>query len=250
MLLAGTTAVAAGMVNVASVIAFFAFSSNVTGHVAIFAEEIVKGHWHQVIIVFVWLFMFFFGAFLGNFLIKQLEHKGPYFAHSVPVILEIVILVGMAMYGFFFYQETLLETEIMVAFLLLSMGLQNSLVATISGGVVKTTHLTGLFTDLGMEISQWYHPKVKNTPALAKKLELHLTILIAYMTGGLVGGMLFLYFGFLTFLFAGMSMAVVLWYDITWAHANKLAMNFKQLFSKRSEEASTQKQQVREGKKH
>lgn len=40
--------------------------------------------------------------------------------------------------------------------LLFAMGMQNSLVTYISGATVRATHLTGLFTDLGREISQLF----------------------------------------------------------------------------------------------
>ena len=36
------------------------------------------------------------------------------------------------------------------------MGLQNALVTKVSQSVVRTTHLTGLFTDLGIELSQLF----------------------------------------------------------------------------------------------
>ncbi len=212
--LAFTTAVAAGMVNVASVIAFFAFTSNITGHMAILAEEIVKTHWHQVFVVFSWLFLFFFGAFLSNFLIVSLSKKGSYVAHSAPVIVEIFLLMGVAFYGHRYYGETLSETEWLISVLICAMGMQNGLVATISNGVVKTTHLTGLFTDLGIEFALWLNPLHKHGAILHEKLILHLTIAFAYFLGGIVGGLLFLEIGFLTFYLVSLVLLVVLYYDL------------------------------------
>jgi uncharacterized membrane protein YoaK (UPF0700 family) len=42
------------------------------------------------------------------------------------------------------------------ALLCLAMGMQNSLVTRLSGAVVRTTHLTGVVTDLGIEAARWY----------------------------------------------------------------------------------------------
>jgi uncharacterized membrane protein YoaK (UPF0700 family) len=212
--LARYTSIAAGMVNVASVIAFFAFTSNVTGHMAIFAEEIVKGHWTQVMIVFSWLFLFLLGAFTSNFLIHSLEKNGTYLAHAAPVILEIIVLTGIAFYGHVFYQDTLRETEYLIAGLLFAMGMQNSLVATISNGKVKTTHLTGLFTDLGMELSMYFNPKYKTDKSLLEKLHLHLVILGYYFGGGIIGGVLFLQIEFITFYCVSVVLLIVLYYDL------------------------------------
>jgi uncharacterized membrane protein YoaK (UPF0700 family) len=36
------------------------------------------------------------------------------------------------------------------------MGLQNSLVTRLSGAIVRTTHLTGVVTDLGIEAARWF----------------------------------------------------------------------------------------------
>lgn len=44
-------------------------------------------------------------------------------------------------------------------FMLFAMGIQNSLVTNISKSTVRTTHLTGLFTDLGIELSQLFFYK-------------------------------------------------------------------------------------------
>ncbi|WP_143961031.1 YoaK family protein [Litoribacter populi] len=227
LMLAGSTATAAGMVNVASVVAFFAFTSNVTGHVAILAEEIVKGHWHQVYIVLIWLLLFLFGAFLANYLIYSVVRKGTYVAHSVPVIIEIIVLLGVAFYGHNYYSETLRETEWLVGALLFCMGLQNSLVSTITGGVVKTTHVTGLFTDLGAELSQWFHPKTESTKILKDRLTLRFTILSFYIFGGLVGGWFFLRFDFHVFYLVAAIMLFVAYYDMTMLVTKKTIMKIK-----------------------
>ncbi|WP_194775661.1 YoaK family protein [Pararhodonellum marinum] len=227
LLLAGTTATAAGMTNVISVIAFFAFTSNVTGHVAIFAEEIVKGHWHQVFVVFIWLFLFLFGAFLSNYLITSVAKKGTYFSHSVPVLLEIIVLLAIAIYGHQYYQETLRETEFMIAGLLFCMGLQNGMVSTISGGIVKTTHVTGLFTDLGAEISQWLHPSTTNTKVLKDRLYLRFAILGFYIFGGLIGGKAFLSFDFQALYLVCVILLFVAYYDLTMVITRKTIRKIK-----------------------
>jgi uncharacterized membrane protein YoaK (UPF0700 family) len=42
------------------------------------------------------------------------------------------------------------------------MGVQNSMVTQISNSIVRTTHLTGLFTDLGIELSQFFYKSQTN----------------------------------------------------------------------------------------
>lgn len=212
--LGGFTATVAGLVNVCSVVAFFAFSSNVTGHVAIFAEELVKGHWHQVSVVGLWFVLFVSGAFVANGVVTVFGARAPRLARAVPVALQMLLLVTVGYYGRHHYAETLRETEILVGALVASMGLQNGLVATVSRGLVKTTHLTGLATDLGVELSMMLQRQFRGDAALRFKLRLHLTILIWYVLGGVAGGFLFRDLGFRALYIASSLLFVVLLHDL------------------------------------
>ncbi len=210
--LGATTAAAAAMVNVAGVMVFFAYTSNITGHVATLAEELVKGHWYQAGVVFIWLLMFFGGSFAAQFLITVFEKKGPYVAHAMPIVLESLALLGIGIYGHLFYAESLKETEILIASLIFCMGLQNGMVATISNNQVKTTHLTGLITDLGREVSCVFFKRYR-TPELIEKIKLHLTIFACYLGGGVLGGYFFMSYDFQMFYMVVAILAFVLYSD-------------------------------------
>jgi len=210
--LGGTTAAAAAMVNVAGVMVFFAYTANITGHVATLAEELVKGHWYQTSIVFIWLFLFFMGSFTAQSLVSLFEENKPYLSHAAPILLEVVILLIVGIYGHLFYHESLRETELLVACLIFCMGLQNGMVATISANKVKTTHLTGLITDLGREVSSALLKK-NISDELMSNLKLHATILFFYVIGGILGGYFFLMFDFQVFYLVASLLAFVLYYD-------------------------------------
>ena len=222
--LGATTAAAAAMVNVAGVMVFFAYTSNITGHVATLAEELVKGHWYQAGVVFIWLFLFMGGAFLAQFLISSFERYGPYLSHATPIIVESLALLAIGIYGHLFYTESLKETEILIASLIFCMGLQNGMVATISNNQVKTTHLTGLLTDIGREISCIFFKRFRS-PELTEKLKLHLTIFGCYLGGGILGGYFFLSYDFQVFYMVVAILAFVLYSDfnsILWSKSYEL----------------------------
>src|SRR5690606_19285412 len=143
-------ALAAGMVNVASFIIFLSFSSNVTGYFAILATELSSGNWQQFLLVGFWVFLYFFGSFISTYMVISLFSNNTYLAHAIPLILEIICLLMVGIYCNYYYNETLLESEILLSLLLFSMGLQNGLTTSISNFQVKTTHLTGATTDLGV----------------------------------------------------------------------------------------------------
>jgi len=215
LLLASSTAFVSGVTNVAGMVAFLAFTSNITGHVANLARHIVEQNIREITVFVIWLLLFFSGAFLSNFIVRSLEHKSRYRAHSVPIVIEIVLLLFVAVYGHNFYKETDLEREIVIGVIIFSMGLQNSLVSTISGGLIKSTHLTGLFTDLGGEVSEWLHPKVQKNETTRNKIIVRLTVLLFYFIGAILGGFLFNIYDFAIFYFIPLILLTILYYDLS-----------------------------------
>lgn len=210
--LAATTASVAGLVNVVSVMAFFAFASNVTGHVAVFAQRLLEGELRQVAVVGAWVTCFVMGAFVGNLLVTGIGGRP---GRAAPAVLEIGLLVAVGTYGATHYASTLVEAEVMVGVLLFAMGNHNGTVATVSDGVVKTTHLTGLSTNLGMGLSQLVQGQLPAGSEGHFRLGLELTILASYVGGGLVGGALFTQVGFGALLVGALVLGVMLANDAT-----------------------------------
>ena len=194
--LGASTAVVAGFVNVCSVMLFFAFSANVTGHAATLSEELVKANWYQAWVVLAWMAMFLLGAFVANLSVSRVGARNVVLGHGAPLLLQSLVLAAVGHYGQRHYQETLWETELLVGLLLLSMGLQNGTVASVSNSVVRTTHLTGLFTDLGMELSLLLRRAGRQDERLRFRFTLHASILVAYLLGGVLGGLLCRHWGF------------------------------------------------------
>jgi len=213
--LGSLSAFSAGMVNIGSLILFLSFSSNVTGHYAILASEIVKGNYYQIAIVFSWIFLFFFGSFVSNFIVIHLNQINSYLAHSIPLFLEIICLMTVGIYGEFFYTETLAETEILLVILLFAMGLQNGLTASISNFSVKTTHLTGTTTDLGILFSMFTKKEFRNNTALVGKAKLLVAITTSYLVGAILAGFTCVYLGFKMFYLVSLVLVVIIVYDLS-----------------------------------
>jgi uncharacterized membrane protein YoaK (UPF0700 family) len=226
------TAFSAGIVNVASLMIFFAFTSNVTGHYAILAEEIVKGNYYQVAVVFAWIFLFFLGSFVSNSIVINFNKINAYFAHATPISLEILCLVSVGIYGQFFYQETLAETEIMLALMLFAMGLQNGLTASISNFAVKTTHLTGSTTDLGILFSMFTRKEYRMNKELRSKAILLVSITLSYITGAIFGGFAYMQLQFKVFYIVSLFLVIVIFYDFYKLRLIRYIANSKSLNSK------------------
>lgn len=178
----------AGIVNITGFISVERLTTNVTGHFAFLIDRIIKLDFLQAFIYMLYIFFFFLGSFISNFLIEFRSNKYQYNTYLSPVILEAVILFGLAAFS-----KSLYDMPNILAFcLLFAMGLQNSLVTMISNAIVRTTHLTGLFTDLGIELSQLFFYKL---PAQRKRLKssikLRMTIIAFFFLGGIFGGIFY-----------------------------------------------------------
>lgn len=212
MRLASLLCLTAGFVNVSGFLAFAVLTTNVTGHVAAFAEKIANGEFDAARVVGLWMLLFFLGAFfssLYSFLMSRYER----FYHTIPIIIEIIILCLVGFYGAT-YDKTLIKTEIFAGALLFAMGMQNAMVSMVSGSVVRTTHLTGIFTDLGIDLSALFKKSKHGRPELIKRIGLRLTIVAFFFIGGISGGLLFKSLSYKTFYIPSAILVFAMFYDI------------------------------------
>lgn len=221
------TAFTAGTINIASLLIFLSFTSNVTGHYAIFAAEISKGNWSQVAVVGLWIFLFFFGGFVSNFIVITFNKKSKYFAHSMPLLLEIACLLFVGIYGQFYYRKTLEETELLVALMLFATGLQNGLTASISNFSVKTTHLTGTTTDLGILFSMFTRKEFRKNGELVARAKLLMSIMVSYVLGAVFSGLTYYYLEFRVFYVISLCLLVVIGYDAYKIHVRHFNTRYR-----------------------
>ncbi len=179
----------AGIVNVAGFLSVQRLTTNVTGHFAFFVDEIFKLNFWNGFIFFLYIFFFFLGSFISNIIVEMVSKINDKLIYIIPIIIESVILFSIALFG----QFLILKNPNLLAFsLLFAMGMQNSLVTTISNATVRTTHLTGLFTDLGIELSQlFFYTKNEQKVKLYSSIKLRLTIISFFFFGGLLGGIFY-----------------------------------------------------------
>jgi uncharacterized membrane protein YoaK (UPF0700 family) len=197
--LAGLLSLTAGFVNAAGFLSFLVLTTNVTGHVAIFAERLAFGDYHSAWIVGVWMLMFFMGAFVSGVIIKMLgRHQR--FAYTLPLVIEMIILLMAAIHVKWF-EATDSNDRFTSGSLLFAMGLQNATVSMISGSVVRTTHLTGMFTDLGIELagSVYNTAKSKESSTLYSKIFLRLVIIGSFFTGCVTSAYCYHFLNYKTF---------------------------------------------------
>mgnify|MGYP003606741552 CR=1 FL=1 len=203
----------AGIVNIIGVLSIHTLTTNVTGHFAYFAEEVMKQDYAAAFTFFVLTLFFLFGAFTSNFLAELIAKKYTHLSHVIPISLEMIILLGI---GFLGFQTELSSNEgKWIAFsMLFAMGIQNAMVTKISQSTVRTTHLTGLFTDLGIELSQlFFYKKPEETKKLKTSIYLRLSIIICFFIGCVSGGFIYNILKLKTLFIAVAFLLIALLYD-------------------------------------
>ena len=203
----------AGIVNITGVLSIKTLTTNVTGHFAYFAEEVMKRDYVAAITFFVFTIFFLLGAFTSNFLAELISKKHPNLSHVLPISIEMIVLIAVGIFG---TQTSLSSMEgKWIAFsMLFAMGIQNSLVTKISQSIVRTTHLTGLFTDLGIELSQLlFYKKPEEKKKLKISIYLRLSIIIFFFIGCISGGFLYNTLKMKTLFIAATFLLIALMYD-------------------------------------
>jgi uncharacterized membrane protein YoaK (UPF0700 family) len=210
--LASLLSIVAGIVNVSGFFAVKELTTNVTGHFAFFAESIFNKHTTEALHYLAFIFSFFAGAFVSSLLVEGISRINLRLSNMIPILLESLILTSIALATNNFIQ---LHAVLMACSLLFAMGLQNALVTQISNSVVRTTHLTGLFTDLGIELSQLFYFRSSNQSIrLKSSIKLRLTIIVCFFCGCILGGFLYRYFQLYSLMAATFLLLAGLTYDI------------------------------------
>ena len=92
-----------------------------------------------------------------------------------------------------------------VLLLCFMMGLQNAIITKISKAEIRTTHVTGLVTDIGIALGRLLYWRGHPAPEEAshqtrQRLGLHATLLGMFFTGGIAGALGFKHIGYPTVL--------------------------------------------------
>jgi uncharacterized membrane protein YoaK (UPF0700 family) len=196
----------AGAVNACGFFAVGTYTSHVSGNVARIGEELASGHAWLAARPLVFVLSFVAGAMASALLILHGKRAGgsPYWR---PLLLECLALLVFASADGETPHRLRLDSFTLTSLLCAAMGLQNAMVTKISGARVRTTHMTGVATDIAIESARaldgWNQRRQGHKATVStdlRKLRLHATILASFLTGAIVGPMSYLSFGHMALL--------------------------------------------------
>jgi uncharacterized membrane protein YoaK (UPF0700 family) len=210
----------AGAINAGGFLAVGQYTSHMSGIVSGFADHLVLNQWRLALMAVAYVMAFFCGAVTSSLLINWARFKGWHSEFAIALMLEALLLLAFGLMASGIVFDVTLSLNLMIALLCYIMGLQNSLITKISHAEIRTTHVTGIITDLGIEIgrglfdaatgaSSRFHPhKVMRLSQL----------LLAFTCGGVIGALVFKDFGFISVLpFAGLLALIAsgpIWDDL------------------------------------
>ncbi len=201
----------AGIVNIVGFLYLQRLTTNLTGHFAFLIDEILQLHLGKASIFALYLLAFFAGSFFSNFLVELALSEHKKYVFTLPVLIELCLLTGT---GISVGLSKQVNVDFLAGLLLFSMGLQNSLVTKISNAHVRTTHLTGIFTDLGIDFSKlFFSTQTQVRKKIYLTIKLRSTIVFFFLAGGLLGGLLYLRLGFKVIFLASVILLIGLIFD-------------------------------------
>ncbi|WP_044187626.1 YoaK family protein [Hyalangium minutum] len=204
LLLAGV----AGSVNAISFFAVGTHTSHMTGNLANVGEYLATGRWSTAIGAGQLVLAFLLGAMSATVLIDLARHRRRG-RHATALLVEALTLASV---GFWSSRHPDSREPTVFWGMAYAMGLQNALVTRVSGAVVRTTHMTGVITDIGIQLVKmmtwvrdgarghglgglvWMLRRLPTAEQFART-RLHLGLATAFLFGCTAGPLLFFRFG-------------------------------------------------------
>jgi uncharacterized membrane protein YoaK (UPF0700 family) len=188
LVLAGLLSSIAGALNAVGFLIAGSFTANMTGNISAFADHLANGAIPIALSFLGLVAAFIWGAAIAALAIQAGERRQLRSVYALAIAAEaiILLLVGTAL-----TKSSATEHEtLLVIVLSFVMGLQNAVTTMISQARVRTTHVSGMATDIGIELAALVGGD-KSRREATPKLWLHSFTLACFAVGGLCGALLF-----------------------------------------------------------
>lgn len=193
----------AGATNAGGFLAVRRYTSHMTGIISAIADDLATGGLGLALAGFASLLAFVAGAACTALLINWGRRRQLHGAYALALMVEALLLLLFGLLGANLASFAHMVVPATVLLLCFIMGLQNAIITKISQAEIRTTHMTGVVTDLGIELGRllyWNRSPEANAIHLVRanrdKLFIHATVLGLFFLGGLIGAQGFKRFGF------------------------------------------------------
>jgi uncharacterized membrane protein YoaK (UPF0700 family) len=194
----------AGALNAAGFQAAGFFSANMTGNASSFSDHMALGDWPMAGLFALFIATFILGAMVSGLLIQWGGARGSRAKYAYGIVLEgtVVLLLGGA------HLLGVLHPYGLILGLSFAMGIQNAATTRISNARVRTTHVSGMATDIGLGLAGLLGAGTRDAEATAR-LKLYGGAMAAFIFGGILGVAAYLATGGLVFVGMGLVLLTV-----------------------------------------
>ena len=194
----------AGAANAGGYLAIQQYTSHMTGIVSAMADNLAMGATDLVLAGFGALLSFILGAMCSTLMINFSRRRRLHSQYALPLALEAALLLLFGILGARLMSVQGFFVPLTVVLLCFIMGLQNAIITKLSNAEVRTTHITGMVTDIGIELGRLIyfnrsrHDDMPPVRANRQRLRINLMMVTSFFIGGLTGAVGFKHFGFLS----------------------------------------------------
>ena len=158
-----------------------------TGVLSSITDHLALGESGLALAGFVALLAFVGGAMTTAWMVNWSLRRQLRSAFARPLVVEAGLLLVFGLFGAAINLSSGLFIPLTVLVLCFIMGLQNALITKISNAEIRTTHVTGLVTDIGIELGKMLYFNRADSPAKVvanrRKLRIHLTLVAFFFIG-------------------------------------------------------------------
>jgi len=205
--LAALLAFTAGAVDVTGYLGLRQFTSHMSGITSTLALQVGTNGYAALLRPAAVLGCFIAGAAFCAVVVNWERRRNRESLFAVPVAIEALLLAGVALFG---GPGHLFASLAVMGF---SMGLQNAVITKISDAEIRTTHVTGTITDIGIELGRLFYwnrtPLGTEVRADRRKLALLTLVVALFVIGGALSAMTFHRLGFLLILPLAAALAAI-----------------------------------------
>jgi len=191
----------AGAINAGGFLAVKQYTSHVTGMVSSLADNSVLGRTDLITTAAVGVLAFLLGAMCCAVLVNVARRRQLSSEFALPLMVEAALILCFGLLGARMALIEGLLVPLTVLLLCFIMGLQNAVVTKLSNKEIRTTHMTGIVTDLGIELGKLFYWNVKrdlaqHVRADRERLAVLAGLLGCFLGGGIFGALGFKYIGY------------------------------------------------------
>ncbi|WP_323118174.1 YoaK family protein [Burkholderia alba] len=193
----------AGAANAGGFLAVHQYTSHMSGIVSAIADNAALGDLVLVLSGVAALLSFATGAASSAILVNWGRRRGLQSQYASPLLVEAALLLAFGLLGSQLAAHRPLFAPLTVILLCFIMGLQNAMITKLSNAEIRTTHVTGMVTDIGIELGKLCYPKraasAATLPPVAAnlpRLRVLSVMLGMFFVGGILGAIGFKRFGY------------------------------------------------------